>query len=427
MKYLKISNSGLIEIEALSLVGASTKRGDNSQIGMFGSGNKYAISYLLRNGIAPEIYSGMEKISIETKQHSLRDENFDVMYINGEKTSITTQMGHHWKLWMAIREIYANAIDEGVVDFCEVDALIPKEGETHFYIPMNDHVSDMMFNIDDYFSKDKKVLFECEHGKILKKHSSKSCIYRKGILCYESNYESIFDYDLPNVPINEDRMVNYEWYIWEEMYKVFFRCDNTAIIRSLLNEGMGDRMIESNISSVSTLSTTYINDAWDEVLEGKDICPKNMGGYVKDSEKPKTFFLASKLYNALIKVLKKDKTPPSFKRDSRAGFYTLIEDDENLVNKMIPAIDFFADVKFKIPYKIKFANFIDSDVYGCADNDTILLSPKNIDKGIHFTINTIIEEYIHLKTGAGDETRAFQDAAINVLITYMKTQHNIKL
>lgn len=49
MNYLKISNKGLLDVEALTLLGASSKRGDNTKIGMFGSGNKFSLAYLLRN------------------------------------------------------------------------------------------------------------------------------------------------------------------------------------------------------------------------------------------------------------------------------------------------------------------------------------------------------------------------------------------
>lgn len=52
MKYIRIKNQWLIEPQALHLVGASTKRNDASKIGQFGSGNKYAMAYLLRNNYA---------------------------------------------------------------------------------------------------------------------------------------------------------------------------------------------------------------------------------------------------------------------------------------------------------------------------------------------------------------------------------------
>lgn len=34
MNYLKISNKGILDVEALTLLGASSKRGDNSKIGI---------------------------------------------------------------------------------------------------------------------------------------------------------------------------------------------------------------------------------------------------------------------------------------------------------------------------------------------------------------------------------------------------------
>ena len=51
MKYLKIVNKGEIYEKAFTLIGASTKRGDDSKIGFFGSGLKYAMAVLLRNEI----------------------------------------------------------------------------------------------------------------------------------------------------------------------------------------------------------------------------------------------------------------------------------------------------------------------------------------------------------------------------------------
>jgi hypothetical protein len=48
MNYLLIENKGEIDINALILMGGTTKREDESKIGFFGSGNKYAIALLLR-------------------------------------------------------------------------------------------------------------------------------------------------------------------------------------------------------------------------------------------------------------------------------------------------------------------------------------------------------------------------------------------
>jgi hypothetical protein len=427
MKYLKIANKGEVLVEALTLVGASTKRGNDNLIGMFGSGNKYALAYLLRNGIEPIIYSGNNRINIGVRDIDMRGETFGIITINGRDTSITTGMGHHWELWMAIREIYANAIDEGFLFMDLVDIIEPNENETHFYIPVNDHISDFIFNIDDYFSKGKKVLFEGENGKILKKHSSKARIYRRGILVWESHHSSCFDYDLYNVPINEDRRVNYEWYIWEEMYKLLASCNNEGIIRQVLFNQNNN--IEGMPSSVSTINLDYLNDAWDNVLDEKYICPIDMSGYVKDEDRGKTVFLCSKLYNAIHGVVKKCKQPASMMRTSDGMFYEEISEKEKdeLIIRLSPVLDFFMDAKIKITHNIVFVRFLDANTFGLASDGKIFLSRNIFEQGNHFIANVIIEEMIHLNSGAKDETRAFQREAINMFLSYIKMINNLKL
>lgn len=63
-KYLRISSQGEIEEKAFTLIGASSKRGDNTKIGYFGSGLKYSIAWLLRNKIDFKIFSGYRPINV---------------------------------------------------------------------------------------------------------------------------------------------------------------------------------------------------------------------------------------------------------------------------------------------------------------------------------------------------------------------------
>ena len=90
MKYLRIKNNGLIDPLALTLVGASTKRNDETKIGQFGSGNKFAMAYLIRNGYEVQIYAGKRNIAIETVDETFRGIDFKIIKIDGRETSITT-------------------------------------------------------------------------------------------------------------------------------------------------------------------------------------------------------------------------------------------------------------------------------------------------------------------------------------------------
>ena len=72
-QYLEIKSSGEIDIQAFTLIGASTKKGDNSKIGMYGSGNKYSIATLLNQNINFKVFSCLDEIVFTTKNQTFRD------------------------------------------------------------------------------------------------------------------------------------------------------------------------------------------------------------------------------------------------------------------------------------------------------------------------------------------------------------------
>ena len=114
------------------------------------------------------------------------------------------------------------------------------------------------------------------------------------------------------------------------------------------------------------------------------------------------------------------------KRSDSGTFYEKIESDKQY-ERLTPIIDFFCDAKISIPYPICFARFHDANVFGMAAEGEILLAEKIFDSGNHFVANTIIEEIIHLRSGADDKTRAFQDASINMFIEYIKQINKLEL
>lgn len=426
MKYLQIKNQGVMEIEALTLVGASTKREDDSKIGQFGSGNKYALAYLLRNNYDVKVFSGDQEIVLTTVERSLKDNVFNIICVNGKETSITTEMGHHWVLWQAIREIYSNAIDEGLISFEIVDTqdqdLSRDSNSTTYYIGLNDDLYSLYYNIGDYFAIDKVVLFECKYGKVYKKTSNKCNIYRRGIKCYETNKDSIFDYDLNDIDIDENRLIKYSWSLPSHIFKILTICDNEYVVRSILNEIQDKSKLENLIDDqFSDLDASEFSDTWSECLKDSSIVPRSLGGYVKDSDVASTKFLPNRLYNGLISKFGETNKPKSFRATNNGVFYVEANIDNQIEDSINSVLDFFAECKFEVDYKIKVVKFINSNIHGSIeDNDTILIGINAFSKGKAWIANVIIEELIHLKYDAKDETRAFQDASIELFLMYMQ-------
>ncbi len=423
MKYIKIKNNGIIEPEALHLVGASTKRNDSTKIGQFGSGNKYALAYLLRNGYEVKVFGGTKEITIETKKQEWRGSDWNVVYINGEKTSITTEMGKDWKFWQAIREIYCNAMDEGGYTMDFVQEIKPIENETHFYIDTKKDVAEFVSNFDNYFATNKKVLFECSLGRILEKTGTNANIYRKGVKCFMSNKTSVFDYDFNDIDIDENRLVKYFWEVEEKIWGLLYACTKKDVILNVLHNSSNHDYMEGCLSDVSTLNASIVSDEFRECLKSINLAPHGYAGLLKADEVHNHVIVPTKVFKSVRALIGDENVGDKFKVNRKGAMYRDIEITplyEATINK---AKEFLNECDLEIPYTISVAMFDEKELMGCVMNGGILLSDVCLEKGVNEVVNTIIEEYIHLKYNVLDETRAFQTAMITEFISYLK-KHN---
>lgn len=424
--YLKIKNDGLLDPKGLFLLGASSKRDDDTKIGRFGSGNKYALAYLLRNNYELQIFSGEEKIEIETRKEDFRGQEFHVIHINGEKSSITTEMGVDWVLWQAIREIYCNSIDEGGAEVKRVPFISPEKDETHFYIKVNDEIKEFLKNFDNYFTFRREPLYKSPRGSIFAKCGESANVYRRGVRCHESILGSIFDYDLPDLPINEDRMVRYSISVDNALWNLVFGCTDKNIIRRVLHECCDGRKIENDIYENANFNNPIFSTEFREVAIEGNFAPISALLMLRGDEIKDYTFLPTPVFKFISSKI--EGFGERFNKKGSAE-YILIEPNATQQNIIDNALLFLIDAGINVPYSIRLAQMKDKRVLGAAKESTneIILSDISLTKGLKDVINTIIEEYIHLKYGVMDETRAFQTAVINEFIGYMELKQAVTL
>lgn len=423
-KYLKISNGIEIEPNAFKLLGACTKRGDTSKIGYFGSGLKYAIAVMMREGVEMRIFSGMREVVLGTISENFRDNVFHIITIDGEKTSLTTSMGVDWKLWQAIREIYCNALDEEDCDIkrgeCEA---VGEEGCTIFYIPIVDGLQDIINKWDKYFAYNRETLVYNKIGSVYETVDDTATIYRRGIRCYDTKEKSLYDYELPKISINESRVISMTWDISTNLHKIWSQLATRDMIASLckhfkkigektkyLEDRMDWRQYELNFS-----------DTWLEYFENKILIPEEQAGdYLDYVNQPNSVIIPIRLIKALQHKFGDKIKCCSINFNMGDDWVEAIPDSKrtHLLDK---AKSFLTECGLKVEYDIIVAVFEAKNILGSIlAPDKIILSVDIFDKGLRMIVHALLEETAHLETGLGDETRAFQNHFIGKVITLLE-------
>lgn len=421
MKYKVIENDGEVDVRSFYVMGMGTKSADSHTIGQFGTGNKYGITALLRDGNEVTVMSGLKKIRFFTRVTEFRGSDFRHVCIKaGNKvieTSMTIEMGKlNWNVAQGIKEIVSNALDEGGMEIAESNKISGAKGKTRVFFTNSRNVQDFFSGIDKEFTFNRKPIFECEHGRIYYPIDDKGRVYRKGVLVFESTNKFVYDYDMNELSVGENRRSSFYEVKW----------DVPTLISALPLEWkkrIFDKLVEYDYGE-SEFEMRYKDDTdgWEEIV-GDTIVVTN----------EEHNFYRQKLVSYSVAVL-----PMQWVSFFRNGSIRTIQDvlsranlkgwekvdvrDPYVMELRREVVEFVNDMGYELSEEeIIFAdNNQEGSPLGQLIDDKIYVNLVAVRGGFDTFLATVFEELFHRLSRAGDETREFQNFILDELMYHMK-------
>jgi hypothetical protein len=379
-------NNGVMDMRAVRTFGVSAKETTNP-IGFFGTGLKYAIAILMRHNIDVSIFAGGIRYKFEKKQMQMRGKDFEVITMNGEELPFTTELGKNWQLWQAYREILCNCLDEGGHVYMAKNGFDGSDQKT-FVVVGGDEFSEL------YKSKNKIMLsadsnYLCETTSIssaaIYNIPSKSLFYKNvRVMDYEKPAMMTYNY-IDELALTEDRTVMNQHLILLKLAGAVSQMSDKHLIKMILT-APGDSF-ESELNFSSLAYYEHGTPEFYEVLESL---------YKKNSDR-----LNRSAREIHMKRMKKNASK-YYEQDEMTKVEEL---------QLKRAIDVASKVWPEIKeYQIMVVKSLGEVTHGLADPNAncIVLSKHCFHLGTKYLTSTIIEEFIHLKTGYGDCTRPLQ-------------------
>lgn len=380
-------NNGMFDLRGMLTMGLSAKQKDDA-IGFFGTGFKYAVAIILRNlGTIKITTKGPDGIfycyEFYTRREPFRDQEIDFIYIHDHSTgesisaNFTTKMGINWQSWQALRELYCNANDEGGITSAQYQSGFDTVIEVECPLIAKDFA-----NIDNYVLKKQEpisVTGDCEIYDFQSEY-----VYYRGIAVMRVD-KAAFTYNIRSyIELTEDRTVKSEWQVRYAIQRAIQANENEKVIEVAVQADCFERNIGSD-------SSWFTSNKFIEVCERLRKSDKGI------SESAKLI---------VDKEVRKKRGLPEFE---------LNEVQKIMVDKC-KAFLFKMDINID-EYPVKFVNELGDNVMGMASAGTIYISELPFNMGTKQLAGTLLEEWVHLKTGCKDFDRKMQNWLFDKVIT----------
>lgn len=212
---------GKLDMRALTIFGMNAKPTTHTPIGFFGTGLKYAMAVLAREGLKVTIHTNDVMWEVKAQETNFRGKGFKTLQLIRHKRWLgtatrdlpyTTEHGKTWELWQAFRELYSNTLDEdGVAYILDHDTIddIQKD-QTYIVVTGEKFVQEFLEREKTFLPDGLREQTTKEPVQVFDRPSD--CIYYRGIRVHNfgKDVKSQLTYNiLKPIDLTEDRTAKY--------------------------------------------------------------------------------------------------------------------------------------------------------------------------------------------------------------------------
>ena len=390
-----------IPLEALRLMGASTKGDDDTKIGFFGTGFKYAIATLLRENISFGVRINGVDVSINTRITTMRDMEFEEIYIDNMPTSYTTRVGVDWEVWHAVREIWQNTVDENG-SIVRNAITVPEYDGSFFWIDeeSNEEMQNVVREWDNYFrSTDWDGVEPHSHGDL-----DFLQIFYRGMRVSGNNQRSLFAYGTQRTQsLNEMRLMrdyNQEYLVEHLMQEYLIMSE----WEYLLNHP--ERNDSYEWGRFTNMSFYLPNESLRDALSSYRIYPEGWKDVIYQYPRP-----LEVPFNCMVRLMAKF---PELDYAVQAGGYTEVECAKCAQKLLKVVMQIHTLTGLELPAKLGIGDFLQSTTLGIQQNseERIVIAHRLLKQDSDLSDldlwATVLEEMVHANTGHEDNSRALE-------------------
>lgn len=360
-------NNGYFDIRAMLTFGVSAKTGDEA-IGYFGTGFKYSVAIVLRLGGSVKVETNGETYTFERRRETIRDQEFDLVYMNDREAGFTTRLGVNWEPWMAFRELYCNCTDEA-------GEISDQRSEFDTVITVDcPEIYKAYQSKGDYILLSKPIL----SGDAVDIHEGPSqFIYYRGIAVCMQSEASSYTYNIKSqVELTEDRTSKHWYQIKWPLQQRWQSLTDRPMLRKIVR------------SADSFEAKVGFDKDWSTSDEFAEVCQEMMRTDTGINESARL----------LLKHL-----------DQKAGNWPEFHLTKVQLQMLEKACAFLAGIGVTVrDFPIKTVQGLGDGVMGRAMDGTIFLSETPFHMGTKQLASTLMEEWVHNKLGCADFDRRMQ-------------------